>query len=195
MTISHITYAPADPPGADNSRFTLITAGVTGLLFGLHPIHVESVAWVAERKDLLCASFFLLSIMMYTKYAVTTILYSPLEKGYKGGAEAGIAENSRKQPAPPPLPGGNRSTILQQVFNKHYLLALCFFILALLSKPMAVTLPFVLLILDWYPFKRVHSFETFRICLTEKLPFIALSLISAILTILAQKDVWRHTID
>ena len=51
------------------SRFTLITAAVTGLLFGLHPIHVESVAWVAERKDLLCALFYLLSVMSYIKYA------------------------------------------------------------------------------------------------------------------------------
>jgi len=42
--------------------------GVTGLLFGIHPLHVESVAWVAERKDLLSGLFFLLSIMMYLKY-------------------------------------------------------------------------------------------------------------------------------
>jgi hypothetical protein len=49
---------------------TVLIAGVvTGLLFGLHPVHVESVAWVAERKDLLCALFFLLSIMAYVKYA------------------------------------------------------------------------------------------------------------------------------
>ena len=50
-----------------HSPFTLIAAATTGLLFGLHPVHVESVAWVAERKDLLCALFFLLSIMMYVK--------------------------------------------------------------------------------------------------------------------------------
>ena len=54
---------------AYDSRFTLIAAGTTGLLFGLHPIHVESVAWVAERKDLLCALFYLLSIMIYVNYA------------------------------------------------------------------------------------------------------------------------------
>ena len=52
-----------------NLRFTVLAAGVTGLLFGLHPLHVESVAWVSERKDLLCAFFFLLSIMAYVKYA------------------------------------------------------------------------------------------------------------------------------
>ena len=54
-----------------NDRTVLIAAGVTGLLFGIHPVHVESVAWVSERKDLLCALFFLLSIMAYTKYLVS----------------------------------------------------------------------------------------------------------------------------
>jgi hypothetical protein len=48
-----------------DDQVLLITAAVTGLLFGLHPVHVESVAWVSERKDLLCALFYLLSIMMY----------------------------------------------------------------------------------------------------------------------------------
>ena len=61
-----------------NERTMLITAGMTGFLFGLHPIHVESVAWVSERKDLLCALFFLLSIMAYTKYASKTFLLFPL---------------------------------------------------------------------------------------------------------------------
>ena len=51
-----------------HERMILITGGVTGLLFGLHPLHVESVAWVAERKDLLCALFVLLSTTFYTKY-------------------------------------------------------------------------------------------------------------------------------
>ena len=55
-----------------NDRTIGITGAVTGLLFGLHPLHVESVAWVAERKDLLCAFFFLLSVLMYMGYAVAT---------------------------------------------------------------------------------------------------------------------------
>ena len=49
-------------------RGVIVVAGVTGLLFGLHPLHVESVAWVSERKDLLCALFFLLSAFFYTDY-------------------------------------------------------------------------------------------------------------------------------
>ena len=52
-----------------DERGVLIISGVTGLLFGLHPLHVESVAWVAERKDLLCALFFLLSISAYINQA------------------------------------------------------------------------------------------------------------------------------
>jgi tetratricopeptide (TPR) repeat protein len=65
--------------------------------------------------------------------------------------------------------------------------ALCFFALALVSKPMAVSLPIVLLILDWYPLQRIISLRTFKTAFIEKLPFIVLSIASSILTILAQK--------
>jgi len=125
----------------------IVIAAVTGLLFGLHPLHVESVAWVSERKDLLCAMFFLLSILAYTKYATTG--------------------------------GGLR--------NKHYILVIFLFALALLSKPMAVSLPAVLLILDWHPFNRIKSVKSFLSAFLEKLPLIALSIVSSVLTILAQK--------
>ncbi len=139
-------------------RTTLVAAGITGLLFGLHPVHVESVVWIAERKDLLCALFFLLSIIVYTGY-VRTAYYET------------VPSNS-----------------LSPRFNKRYLLTLGLFILALCSKPMAVTLPAVLLILDWFPFKRIRSWKTFLAVCFEKLPFIALLFISSILTILAQKS-------
>jgi len=132
----------------------LITAGVTGLLFGLHPIHVESVAWVAERKDLLCALFFLLSIMTYVKYARAV---------------------------------SNNAAPLFPLRYKHYLITFGFFTLALLSKPMAVSLPAVMLILDWYPLRRIQSLKSFRVSLVEKAPFIILSLLSSIVTIQAQK--------
>jgi Tfp pilus assembly protein PilF len=134
----------ADPPGAGDSPSALVAAASTGLLFGLHPIHVESVAWVAERKDLLCALFYLLSVMAYMSYRS--------HKTYR-----------------------------------TYFLTLAFFVLALMSKPMAVSLPVVLLILDWYPFKRITSLDTFGKCLIGKIPFIALSILSSILTILAQR--------
>jgi tetratricopeptide (TPR) repeat protein len=133
----------------------LITAATTGLLFGLHPIHVESVAWVSERKDLLCATFFLLSVMVYMQF-ITPSSPSIGKRGWRS--------------------------------RRNYILSLLFFALALMSKPMAVSLPFVLLILDWYPFERIKSVRTFITAIAEKLPFIALTLVSSVLTILAQKS-------
>jgi hypothetical protein len=139
-----------------NDRMIRITGAATGLLFGLHPLHVESVAWVTERKDLLCAFFFLLTIITYTHY-VSEI-----------NASTSINSTSR-------------------FFNKKYLFTIGFFVLSLLSKPMAVTLPFILLILDWYLFKRIQSLKTFWTASTEKFPFLVLTLISSILTIMAQE--------
>ena len=144
--------------GGFSDKKILITAGVTGLLFGLHPLHVESVAWVAERKDLLCAFFYLLSIMEYMKYA-----------------------GSITPPSPSYLKRGWRS-------RGRYLLSLSFFILALLSKPMAVSLPVVLLILDWYPLQRIRSLKTLLAAVMEKLPFVTLSLFSSVLTFMAQRS-------
>jgi hypothetical protein len=72
MLTNYFTYHIEGSSGISsflNESTILITGGVTGLLFGLHPVHVESVAWVAERKDLLCSLFFLLSIITYTQYA------------------------------------------------------------------------------------------------------------------------------
>ncbi len=122
-------------------------AGFTAaLLFALHPLHVESVAWVSERKDVLYAFFFLLSVLSYMKYADT-------------GRDKG----------------------------QYYLLSLALFALSLMSKPMAITLPLVLLILDFYPLGRFHdAFTNFRV-VAEKLPFFALSIVSAALTIWAQR--------
>jgi len=135
-------------------RASLIAGAVAGLLFGLHPLHVESVAWVSERKDVLCALFFFLSLLAYSNYAKT--------------ADDGDKRTSH-------FPG------------RGYLLSLVSFIFGLLSKPMAVTLPLVLLILDWYPFERIRSPKTFTRVLIEKLPFFALSLLSSVITVLAQK--------
>ena len=137
---------------------SLIAGGITGLLFGIHPVHVESVAWVSERKDLLCALFYLIAIIQYAKYAnvrdVETIQGKP---------------NIR-------------------FLNKSYLLVVAFFSLALLSKPMAVSLPVVLLILDWYPLERIRSVKSFLPALVEKLPLFFLTIIASILTVLAQKS-------
>ncbi len=151
-----------------SERTILIVATVTGLLFGIHPVHVESVAWAAERKDLLCALFFLLSIMMYMSYS-------------NSWNQAVSSQESDES--------ANDGATQNKVFtNKHYLLALGFFVLALLSKPMAVSLPGVLLILDWYPFNRIRSFGTFWKATAGKIPFFILSLASSIITILAQSS-------
>jgi tetratricopeptide (TPR) repeat protein len=71
--------------------------------------------------------------------------------------------------------------------TRTYILSLIFFILALLSKPMAVSLPVVLLILDWYPLRRIQSLKKLLAAVMEKVPFIALSLISSVLTFVAQR--------
>lgn len=126
----------------------LIAGAVTGLLFGLHPVHVESVVWVSERKDVLCAFFFLLSILAYLKYA--------------------YAEQQKSKTA-------------------LYVLCLVFFVLALLSKPMAVTLPVVLLVLDVCPLGRLKQRHDNRAVFMEKAPFFVLSALSSVLTVLAQK--------
>jgi lipoprotein NlpI len=163
-----------------HEQTVLITGVVTGMLFGLHPLHVESVAWVAERKDLLCALFFLLSILSYANFA----------RGQGSGArgqELGAGRQKTEDRKKTAEGGENAKSGPKKIFiNKHYLLSLVLFVLALMSKPMAVTLPVVLLILDWYPFNRIHSLKTFRSALVEKLPFMALSLMSSILTLLAQ---------
>jgi hypothetical protein len=141
-----------------NERSILLAGTVTSLLFGLHPLHVESVAWAAERKDLLCALFFILGIINYLKYA-------------------NLPDNESPQGALGP-----------RFFDRRYLSALGFFLLALLSKPMAVSLPLVLLIIDWLPLGRIKSLATFRTAVVEKLPFVVLSLLSSIVTVLAQQS-------
>jgi uncharacterized membrane protein len=94
----------------------LINGIMTALLFGLHPLHVESVAWAAERKDLLCGLFFILSIIVY-------ILYS-----------------------------SSRTVLYRKIC---FIACVSLYVISLMSKPMAVTLPAVLLLLDIYPLKRL----------------------------------------
>lgn len=122
---------------------------ITALLFGIHPLHVESVAWISERKDLLCALFYMLSMLAYMKYA-----------NEKGTAAV-----------------------------RSYAATLVLFILGLMSKPMIVSLPAVLLILDLYPLGRLTLKDpgAIRRLLIEKAPFVLLSAASAASTIFFQK--------
>ncbi len=145
---------PAEGTSLFSGHEKLIAGMAVGLLFGLHPLHVESVAWAAERKDVLCGLFYLLSILAYIKYAMRL-----------RGAHSG---NPR-------------------FFEWRYFFSLALFALALMSKPMAVSLPLVLLVLDWHPLGRVFSFRSFRTVLYEKLPFFVLSAGVSVLTLIAQK--------
>jgi protein O-mannosyl-transferase len=117
-------------------------------VFAIHPLRVESVAWVAERKDVLSGLFFMLTIGAYVRYA-------------------------RR----PWSPG-------------RYGLVMLLFALGLMCKPMLVTLPFVLLLLDRWPLQRV---EPARRLVMEKLPLLALAAASCVVTILAQHEAIQST--
>jgi Tfp pilus assembly protein PilF len=135
--------------GCALSKQGMLAAGVVaGLLFGLHPLHVESVAWVSERKDLLAALFYLLGVLSYLRYA-----------GHAAGAVGPWKD-------------------------RRYLTTLLCFVLSLLSKPMALSFPFVLLIIDWYPLDRLKDL---RRILLEKIPFFVVDLGLATVTVLAQR--------
>ena len=132
------------------SKLTLRTgsdvwaAALTALLFALHPIHVESVAWATERKDLLCGLFFFASLLVYLHY---------------------VSSEERKR--------------------EYRWACLGLFVLALLSKPMAITLPLVLLLLDIWPLHRFHLHNLSKI-LWEKAPFFLLSIAVTLVAIVAQ---------
>ena len=130
-------------------------------LFALHPMHVESVAWITERKDVLSTLFLLLTLAAYVSYVRRRSLFS-------------------------------------------YLLAVLLFVFGLLAKPMLVTLPFLLLLLDYWPLERFVP-QTIKISgrksspaplsdrrrilyriIAEKIPFFALSAVSSVITFIAQ---------
>jgi tetratricopeptide (TPR) repeat protein len=141
-------------------------SAVVAALFALHPLHVESVAWVAERKDVLSAFFFILTLGAYVRYAEKV-----------SSVECRVTERE---------PGTRKRGV-------YYALALVFFALGLMSKPMLVTLPFVLLLLDYWPLRRLElstlnsRLSTLRRLVLEKLPFLALSLTVSILTLVFQQ--------
>jgi tetratricopeptide (TPR) repeat protein len=129
-------------------------------LFAWHPLHVESVAWISERKDVLSTFFALLTLLTYTR-AVT---------GDKWQAS------------------GKATPVVARQLS--LLPALIFFALGLTAKPMLVTLPFVMLLLDYWPLDRIRNSEfgirNFIKLLLEKLPFLALSAASCVITFLCQ---------
>ena len=121
-------------------------------LFAIHPMHVESVAWASERKDVLSTFFWMLTILSYIWY-------------------------------------------IQNITIKRYLPVFLFCLCGLLSKPMVVTLPFVLLLLDYWPLNRIQfniaennsQKIIFKNLIFEKIPLIALATVSSLITFFAQK--------
>jgi len=119
-------------------------------LFGLHPLHVESVAWVSERKDVLSTAFWMLALWSYARRVELVRARAPAAPAFYG-------------------------------------LTLLFFALGLMSKPMLVTLPFVLLLLDYWPLNRWAGSGAARwSLLLEKIPFFALSAAACAVTLFAQ---------
>jgi len=148
----------------------LARSALVAALFAVHPLRVESVAWVSERKDVLCALFGLLAIAAYVRYARS--------------------------------PGVLR-----------YSLVLVLFVLSLTAKPMLVTLPFLLLLLDFWPLgrlkpaeatptekpeakaPRLFAREKLMPLLLEKLPLLAVAVASSLVTFIVQRSLGVQTLD
>jgi tetratricopeptide (TPR) repeat protein len=161
-------------------RLTQLTwAGtLVAALFALHPLHVESVAWIAERKDVLSGMFFMLTLLSYGNYAKSADSQLILGKDDAPGAPRHFYQLSR--------------TLAGSIFrNGWYTLSLLCFGFGLMSKPMLVTLPFVLLLLDFWPLQRFAGASTpsrRALLVLEKFPFFVLSAGSALVTFLVQRQ-------
>ena len=122
-------------------------SALVAALFALHPLHVESVAWVAERKDVLSTFFWLVTMWLYCRYV--------------------------------------------EVPGPRYLLVLASFTLGLMAKPMLVTLPFVLLLLDFWPLGRIRvengKWVVPPAAVLDKVPMIVLVGVTSVLTFLVQR--------
>lgn len=116
------------------SKKNLLAAFITSILFGIHPLRVESVAWITERKDVLYAFFYLLAMLSYI------------------------------------------ACLIKTHWKKYYVLSILFFILSVLSKPAAVSLPMVLFLIDYMNGKKIDLKN-----LLFKLPFILIMILSSIL--------------
>ncbi len=138
-------------------------SGFVAALFALHPLHVESVAWISERKDVLSTFFGLLTLLAYAAYRQTRSPELVLKE-----AQAGAASGVEKRRF------------------LYYGLGLLCFVLSLMSKPTFVTLPFLLLLLDYWPLNRLSladfgSFlKTGTAPLVEKIPFFAVTATGAL---------------
>ncbi len=167
-------------------------------LFAVHPLRVEAVAWVTERREVLCACFGLLALMAYARYAQCTMQN---------------AECRMQNPATPDTQDATRNTAHVSRLTSHastfYLLSLLLLALGLMSKPTLVTWPFVMLLLDYWPLGRMqnaecrmqnaaasntqHATRTNRQSqilvplLVEKLPFFILAALATVVILVVQQ--------
>src|SRR5205823_12684212 len=140
----------------------------------------ESVAWVAERKDVLSTLFFMLTLLAYGKY-VSEKAESRKQKGEIQGPKLGCENReSRHEGTLQQAPSGIQRAAPRSTLHapRFYIFSLLFFACGLMSKTMVVTLPLVLLLLDWWPLRRLkltaenRKTNTFLPLLLEKLPFL-----------------------
>lgn len=129
-------------------------SAIVAALFAMHPLRVESVAWIAERKDVLSGFFGLLMLIAYAAYV-------------------------------------RRFKIKGSQWKTFYALALLLFALGLMSKPMLVTWPLVMLLLDFWPLRRIPDYRLstsdLKPILLEKIPFLLLATIASVITYLVQQ--------
>jgi tetratricopeptide (TPR) repeat protein len=153
-------------------------------LFAWHPLHVESVAWVSERKDVLSTCFFLLTLMAYVRYTSVgnEVRRLTSAKVRRGSEPPHVGSYNVKNARAP--------TFLRESPAFWYVLALLLFALGLMSKPMLVTTPFLLLLLDFWPLKRLEPFtlKAFSRLMMEKIPFLLLSAVSCVVTFIVQRE-------
>ncbi len=144
---------------------TFWKSAIVAAIFAVHPAHVESVAWIAERKDVLSTLFWLLTMLAYFRHC----------------DEETKRQRDKTKPA--------ISSSLSRFVSPSYILTVLFFALGLMAKPMLVTLPFTLILLDYWALERFDKWNVANLLplIKEKLPLFALTVLSAIITIFAQK--------
>ena len=162
-------------------------SALVAALFALHPLHVESVAWLSERKDVLSTFFFLLTLGAYAQFV------SCARRQVSGERQPSNIEHRTSN-------AEREESRITYHASRYYLLCLFSFALGLMSKPMLVTLPFVLLLLDYWPLGRMSEFGVrsselknapqfpiLRQLLWEKIPFFALAAVSCAVTYLGMQ--------
>ncbi len=141
---------------------SLWQSAVLAALFAVHPLRVESVAWIAERKDVLSGFFFALTLYLYGRYCR-------------------VGETQRR---------AGEGFACSKARCSLYFAALFSFAIGLMSKPMLVTTPFVLLLLDYWPLRRIGptvGIKDLFALIIEKAPFFVLAIASSVVTFLVQK--------